>query len=138
MASYEIRKYVGGRWLLDSVFDDKETAVGEAKTLIERSRAIPAIRVVAVTDDENGFREWTVFKQSIVDDENEQAMQREYQAKRELDTARAQRRSERARRKATPRERPRPSSRYSAIAVRALVVAGIGIAALILLWRLFP
>ena len=136
MASYEIRKYVGGRWLLDSVFDDKAAAVDEAKTLMERSRSIPAVRVVAVTDDENGFHERTVFRQSIVDDENDQAMQRAYQAKRELDAARAQRRSERARRKAHQHEPTQPSRRYLGIALRVLFAVGAGAGALVLLrWQ---
>ena len=39
MPTYEIRKYTGGRWMLDSIFDDKDDAVDEAKSLMERSRA---------------------------------------------------------------------------------------------------
>jgi hypothetical protein len=67
--TFELRKYVGGRWLLDSVFDDKAYAIEEAKSLKERFKSIPAVWVVAVTEEHGEFREATVFRQSIVDDE---------------------------------------------------------------------
>ena len=135
MTSYEIRKYVDGRWLLDSVFDDKAAAVDEAKMLMERSRSVPAIRVVAVMDDTDGFREWTVFKQSIIDEENEQAMQRAYQAKREIDAARARRRSERVRRKAERSQQARPKSRSLTVRLLLFLGASIALAVLIVLLR---
>ena len=78
MLTFEIRKYVGGRWLLDSVFDDKTVAVAEAKALMERNSSLPGVRVVAVAEEDAGsFREWTVYRQMIVDDE--QALQRAFQ-----------------------------------------------------------
>jgi hypothetical protein len=67
--TFELRKYVGGRWLLDSVFDDKAYAIEEAKSLKERFKSIPAVWVVAVTEEHGEFREATVFRQSIVDEE---------------------------------------------------------------------
>lgn len=65
---FELQKHVGGRWLLDSVYDDKELATTEAKSLIEHFKSIPAVRVVAVAEENGQFREWTVFKQDIMDD----------------------------------------------------------------------
>jgi hypothetical protein len=67
--TFELRKYVGGRWLLDSVFDDKAYAIEEAKALKERFKSIPAVWVVAVTEEHGEFRESTVFRQSIVEEE---------------------------------------------------------------------
>lgn len=67
--TFELRKYVGGRWLLDSVFDDKAYAIEEAKVLKERFKSVPAVCVVAVTEEHGEFRESTVFRQSIVDEE---------------------------------------------------------------------
>ena len=67
--TFELRKYVGGRWLLDSVFDDKAYAIEEAKVLKERFKSVPAVCVVAVTEEQGEFRESTVFRQSIVDEE---------------------------------------------------------------------
>ena len=82
MLTFEIRKYIGGRWLLDTVFDDKSVAIAEAKTLMERNSSLPGVRVVAVAEEEMGsFREWTVYRQMIVDDE--QALQRAFQLRHE-------------------------------------------------------
>lgn len=77
--SFELQKYGGGRWMLDSVYDDKELATTEAKSLLERFKAIPAVRVVAVAEENGQFREWTVFKQGITDDQ--QAMLRTLQTR---------------------------------------------------------
>jgi ferric-dicitrate binding protein FerR (iron transport regulator) len=139
MPTYEIRKYTGGRWMLDSIFDDKDDAVDEAKSLMERSRGLTAIRVVAVANDETGFKEWTVYKQSIVDGENEQATQRASQVRREVEAARAQRKAEAPpKAKAAPKKRQRSSWRYYAgMAARVLFVIAVGAGALILLHRQF-
>lgn len=66
--SFELRKYGGGRWTLDSVYDDKELAATEAQSLMERFKAILAVRVVAVAEENGQFREWTVFKQGVMDE----------------------------------------------------------------------
>ena len=139
MPTYEIRKYSGGRWMLDSIFDDKDDAVDEAKSLMERSRALTAIRVVAVANDETGFKEWTVYKQSIVDGENEQATQRASQVRREVEAARAQRKAD-----AAPKAKPAAKKRqrspwryYAGMAARALFVIAIGVRPLVLLHRHF-
>jgi hypothetical protein len=137
MLTFEIRKYVGGRWVLDAVFDDKTTAVEEAQSLIERSNALPAVRVVAVSDGADGFREWTVFKQSIVDGENEAAVQVASQARREVDNARTQRQAPAKR----PQKRAPPKRRgwvyYAGMAMRVVAIIGGGIGALLLLQRQF-
>src|ERR1700745_2527401 len=121
MPTYEIRKYTGGRWMLDSIFDDKDDAVDEAKSLMERSRALTAIRVVAVANDETGFKEWTVYKQSIVDGENEQDTQRATQVRREVEAARAQRKHDappKTKGVAKKRPRRRPWLYYVGMAAR--------------------
>ena len=41
-----------------------------------RNRALAAVRVMAVTEDEDGFREWTIYKQSVINEDEEQALQR--------------------------------------------------------------
>jgi hypothetical protein len=76
MLSFEVRRYTGTRWLLDAVFDDKVLAVAEAKALMARNRALAAVRVMAVTEDADGFREWTIYKQSVINEDEEQALQR--------------------------------------------------------------
>jgi hypothetical protein len=139
MPTYEIRKYTAGRWMLDSIFDDKDDAVDEAKSLMERTRSLTAIRVVAVANDETGFKEWTVYKQSIVDGENEQATHRASQARREVEVARAQRKHDaKPKAKAAAKKRQRsPWLYYAGMAARVLFVIAIGAGALILLHRQF-
>src|SRR5579883_590747 len=88
MLSFELRKYVDGRWVLDTIFDDRTEAVAEAKSLMTRSRSLAAVRVMAVQDDESGFKEWTVYKQTMVDESNEQANQRAIQNRRDVQSAR--------------------------------------------------
>jgi hypothetical protein len=80
MLSFEVRRYTGSRWLLDAVFDDKALAVAEAKALMARNRALSAVRVMAVAEDEDGFREWTIYKQSVINEDEEQAIQRMMEA----------------------------------------------------------
>ena len=67
--TFEVRKLIGGRWLLDSIFDDKQYAIAEAKVLAERAKSTPAIHVVAVSEEDGQFREWTVFKHQMQADE---------------------------------------------------------------------
>src|SRR5579885_1538355 len=104
MLSFELRKYVDGRWVLDTIFDDKTEAVAEAKSLMTRSRSLAAVRVMAVQDDESGFKEWTVYKQTMVDESNEQANQRAIQNRRDVQTSRPPRNGEAARAKAAKKK----------------------------------
>jgi hypothetical protein len=137
MPTFEVRKYSGGRWMLDSIFDDKDDAVDEAKSLMDRSRSLAAIRVVAVTDDETGFREWTVYKQSIVDDENEQATQRASQARREVEAARTRRQAEAAKGATSKSKSGSDWLYFAGLTARFAFVVGIGVAAFALLRRYF-
>jgi hypothetical protein len=59
-----------GRWLLDSVFDDKSFAIEEAKALKGRFKSIPGVCVVAVSEENGEFRELKVFEHSIAGDES--------------------------------------------------------------------
>jgi hypothetical protein len=59
---FEIRKYLAGRWELDSIFNDRDTAVEEANELMDRRTSLLGVCVVAVTEDGEKFKEWTVFK----------------------------------------------------------------------------
>jgi ferric-dicitrate binding protein FerR (iron transport regulator) len=138
MLTFEIRKYVGGRWLLDSVFDDKSVAVAEAKQLMERNTSLPGVRVVAVAEEEAGsFREWTVFRQMIVDDE--QALQRAFQLRHEPAPAPAPRRdrdAELPRAPRLPRRRSRPDwLDYTGWSLCAAVALGAVVGVVVLLAR---
>ena len=66
---FEIRKYLDGRWELDSIFSDKAVAIEEANLLMQRRTSPLGIRVVAVREDGDKFREWTVFKRDKGEEE---------------------------------------------------------------------
>jgi len=128
MISYELHKYAGGRWALDTVFDEKTTAVSQAKELLERSRMVKAIRVMAVQEDDAGYKEWTVYKQSVLDEENQQARERVAQTQREVEEARAKRRADRIRARALARQqRGSGWGYYAGMALRVALIATAGV-----------
>ncbi len=137
MLSFELRKYMEGRWVLDAIFDDKTEAVAEAKSLMTRSRSLAAVRVMAVQDDESGFKEWTVYKQTMVDESNEQASQRAIQIRREVQTSRAPRGGGDARTKASKKKARSPWIYYAGLMVRVVAIVGAGAGALVLIQRQF-
>lgn len=137
MLSFELRKYVDGRWVLDTIFDDKTEAVAEAKSLMTRSRSLAAVRVMAVQDDESGFKEWTVYKQTMVDESNEQANQRAMQNRREVQTSRAPRNGDAARTKAAKKKTKSSWVYYAGLMARVVAIVGAGAGALVLIQRQF-
>ncbi|HET7595535.1 MAG TPA: hypothetical protein VFK15_01250 [Burkholderiales bacterium] len=52
MRAFEIHTYQGGKWKIDSVFDDRDLAVFEAQRM-EGSKRYLGVRVVEETFDEN-------------------------------------------------------------------------------------
>jgi hypothetical protein len=61
--TYEIHRQTNGRWLLDSVADDKDVAIAMAKALLQSSRAPSEVRVAAVQIKLDGeFSEVTIFR----------------------------------------------------------------------------
>ncbi len=52
--SFEVQSFRDGKWMIDSVYDDKEMAVNTGRNLLE-SRHHASVRVVSETyDDESG------------------------------------------------------------------------------------
>jgi len=60
--TFEFYKQIKGRWLLDTIFDDKGLALEEAKMFLARAREYVAVRVIAVEPRENEFLEFIVFR----------------------------------------------------------------------------
>ncbi len=61
--SYEIQKFSAGRWLLDSIADEKDVAVAMAKALVASGRAASGVRVMAVQQKPDGaFSQITIFR----------------------------------------------------------------------------
>jgi hypothetical protein len=97
---YEVHKYLGSRWELSVVCDDKESATSEAKSILENSKISVGVRVLRVIAQENKsgdvtFIEQTIFRQSPVDEHNAEASARLMRAWQEVESAREQRRLDR-------------------------------------------
>lgn len=133
MRFYEVHKYVGDRWELAAVSDEKESALADAGMLIERSRVPMGVRVLRVVSQEytNGdiiFTEQMIFRQSTLDEHNAEANARVAHAWQEVEAAREKRRLERVRRRAAP---PRSSDLLRLI-LGLTIVAWIVVLAMVL------
>jgi hypothetical protein len=61
--TYEIQRLSGGRWLLDSVGDDKKVAISMASALMKSGRAPLGVQVMAVQRGADGqFSEVRVYR----------------------------------------------------------------------------
>jgi secreted Zn-dependent insulinase-like peptidase len=137
MSTFELRKYVEGKWVLDTIFDEKSEAIAEARALMARVRALSAVRIVAVTEDETGFKERTVYKQTIVDEDNEQATQRVIQNRREVEAARAMRDSDGPRAEAQAAHHSAAWLYYAGLMIRVVAIITAGAFALVCIHRQF-
>jgi len=61
MTHYEVHRLDDDRWQLDAIFDDRMTAIEEARSQMMRVRAIAAVRVLKVEEHEKTFVEWIVY-----------------------------------------------------------------------------
>ncbi|MGO8920495.1 MAG: hypothetical protein ACLQJR_31760, partial [Stellaceae bacterium] len=61
MPHFEVHTLAERRWLIDGIFFDKQTAIDDAKLLLGRTRALDAVRVLQVEEENSGFFEWTVY-----------------------------------------------------------------------------
>jgi len=122
--SYEIQRFAGGRWVLDSVSDDKEVAVTMAKALMEGSRTPTGVRVMSCQYNDDGtFSEFTVFRATPVDEHNAEAQTRRLKTEEEAKTAREQR----GRRRNNRAEPPKKKRRFQEVMVALQLAFGIGI-----------
>ncbi len=63
--SYEIQRFSSGRWMLDSVSDDKDVAIAMAKSLMASGRAPSGVRVMSVQHNQAGeFSQITIFRRT--------------------------------------------------------------------------
>lgn len=61
MTHYEVHRLDDDRWQLDAVFDDRMTAIEEARNQVTRARAFAAVRILKVEEHEKTFVEWIVY-----------------------------------------------------------------------------
>jgi hypothetical protein len=92
MKAFEIHTYQGGRWKIDSVFDDRDLAVFEAQRM-DVSGRYPGIRVVEETFHEasNETTNRTIFRGNKVAKANEEEFQKTAAVRRQVVTAREER-----------------------------------------------
>lgn len=76
LRAFEIHTYQGGRWKIDSVFDERDLAVFEAQRM-DVSGRYPGVRVIEETFDEtNTTTSRTVFRGAKVAKANEEIFQK--------------------------------------------------------------
>lgn len=61
MLHFEVHTLAEDRWLIDGIFSEKETAIEDAKLLLEHQQALDAVRVLRVEEKREGFVEATVY-----------------------------------------------------------------------------
>jgi hypothetical protein len=94
MIVFEVQKNIGGQWRSYALFDEKTLAVDAAKDLMQQKVAPAAARVVQ--DSGDGSPPRTIFRQSSVDDHNQQAHHQRLELERDVMVQRAQRKQARA------------------------------------------
>jgi hypothetical protein len=92
MKAFEIHVYQGGRWKIDSIFDDRELAVFEAQRM-DISGRFPGVRVVEEVYDEasNTTTNRTIFRGARVAKANEEELQKTATVRRQATAARRER-----------------------------------------------
>ncbi len=130
MRAFEIHTYQNGRWKIDSVFDDKELALFEARRM-EDSARFSGVRVVEEAFDQNNNKTSarTIYRGSKADQSNKKELKANTQARQEAEI-------ERRRKSARDAERGRIKKRkakknefnpYRLISIfLLLVVLGLG------------
>lgn len=112
---YELERYVGQQWVLDAVTEHKEIAIAEAERLIACRRAV-GVRVVQMADD--GRPPQTVFRKSVIDEDNRAALIQRARIREEVLAARWER-AERRRQRIASMVHDQ-SRRIGALAIPAL------------------
>jgi hypothetical protein len=125
---YELERHVKGQWVLDAVFDDKELAISEAERLLEGRRALGA-RVVRVDDGDRPPQ--TVFRKSLVDGHNREALNKRLALQEQAIVARKKRREKVSAASSRPRQ---VGARAIRAARRLAAFAALGVALIGAVW----
>src|SRR6478609_7575751 len=128
MAVFEVQKYSGGDWRPYSAFDEKVLAIDAAKDLMRGDRTPSAVRVMEEPDDGGTAR--MVFRQTAVDDHNEEIAKRRRETVESAEQARKSREAKKQeiRAKKAPKQPARTGAEpgFTALMIRLalLLVAG--------------
>ncbi len=65
MVRYEVLTCQRGRWTADGILDSRSAAVEHAQALADRNYRVAAVRVMALEEDADGFKEQIVYNRKI-------------------------------------------------------------------------
>jgi hypothetical protein len=72
--TYEVQRYAQGRWVVDTVVNDKDCAIELAKEMMNGRRPPAGVRVMAVELKETGkFSEVSVYRSTMADPGRDEA-----------------------------------------------------------------
>ncbi len=137
ITAFELQTYNEGKWKIDSIFDDRQLALFEAKRLAESGR-FPGVRVVQESydaeKDKTDFR--IIYKGSRTDDENTKAQRRERKVKSELAAQRKSAEQVTAVKKRVAANAKQQADSNQWYLMLALKAGGLGFVALAILYAL--
>lgn len=133
--AFEIHTYQGGKWKIDSVFDDRDLAMFEAQRM-DGSGRFSAVRVVeeVFSEKTQETKTRTIFRGSKIDGANNAELEKSKTARQNAPQPRKKRPAE-----AGPRKRPPPrrapkrkssAMRLIAITLMIVIVAGAALVGL--------
>lgn len=130
MRAFEIHTFQKGRWKIDSIFDDKELAVFEAKRM-DTSGRYAGVRVVeeVFNEHETKTKIRTIFRGSRLAQANEAELRQKAEVRRQAERNRRDRTAKRAetRRDQQLRDQQRKSDPIRLIGIFSmLVLVGLG------------
>ena len=137
MKAFEIHTFQSGRWKIDSIFDDKELALFEAKRM-DGSGRFSGVRVVEEAFDEsnNKTSARTIYRGTKAAKSNKEDLQAKLAVRQEAALkSRAAREAERRRAQQRKAKKKKQSNPYRLISI-LLLLAVIGLGALYALERL--
>lgn len=129
LTSYEIQLYQAGAWKINSIFDDAELALFEARRMVESGR-YASIRVVKeVFDDSSGnVTTRTIFRDTTVAKHNDRRASRDASVLKAALADRRKRETEKAERRRLAKQKKLRPIRLFAI---LFALAGMAIGAMI-------
>ena len=137
LTAFELQTYNQGKWKIDSIFDDKQLALFEAKRLAESGR-FPGVRVVQESydadRDKTDFR--IIYTGSKTAEENTRAVRRERQVKSELAAQRKSANANTAAKKKAAAKSKKQAESNQWYLMLALKAGGLGMFALVVLFGL--
>jgi hypothetical protein len=139
LRAYEIHIFTGGKWKIDSVFDDRDLALFEAQRMDDSGRHA-GIRVIEEEFDHSTQKSKvrTIFRGSKVEQSNAQALEKVKEARLQVAEQRAQLAQEKVRQReeAVRAERQRKSHPVRLIGLFSVITV-VGFGALIALRFLY-